>query len=609
MAILLAAIVALLPLTLAPHLLFYYDITPKVAILLVGAAVALPLGLRGDRTQSRGLRLFGILLIAQALSLALSTVFSTDRALSLGGSNWRRFGLIPQLAMLIVVWLAARYAAKGTDRVPWILRVIACAGIPAALYGILQYFGWDPVINPLAYHIGEAPLTIVRPPGTLGYVSYFATYLLSVIFAAVSLALVEKTRAWRFLGPAAGALGTAALILTGTRAAILGLVFGAVFLAVCLRPRLRARDIAAAVVVVTAGAAFYLSPPGQMLRSRVRWFVEDPAGGARLLLWRDSLRMAAAHWPAGWGPETFSPEFPQYQSAELARAHPDFYQESPHNIFLDALASQGVPGAVILVALTVLGFYVVRRAQDRKLAAGLGAAFAAVFVSQQFTSFVPVTAVYFYLTLGLLVALGAPSGHLPAPSIRNRTQRMVCFAGSMLLVVFAAQLLVADAGLNRVRDLIGAGKLQDAAGAYKFVERWEPPGMRTELWYSRAMGEAARRATDPNNGIMAWQQGLSAAVRAAQNDEERQNAWFNLAEFYAAQNDFAHTEQSLRAAIACAPDWFKPHWVLARLLVMGGRIEEAQSEARRAVDLDGGKTPEVTRTYKEIAAARTSFEK
>src|SRR5215472_11440261 len=84
MAILLAAIVALLPLTLAPHLLFYYDITPKIAILLLGAALALPLALRRGRARSRGLTLFGMLLVAQAVSVVLSTVFSADRALSVG---------------------------------------------------------------------------------------------------------------------------------------------------------------------------------------------------------------------------------------------------------------------------------------------------------------------------------------------------------------------------------------------------------------------------------------------------------------------------------------------------------------------------------------------
>ena len=73
--------------------------------------------------------------------------------------------------------------------------------------------------------------------------------------------------------------------------------------------------------------------------------------------------------------------------------------------------------------------------------------------------------------------------------------------------------------------------------------------------------------------------------------------------FYGRQNDLVHTEQSLRAAISCAPNWFKPHWLLAQVLRMTGRLQEARTEAVLAADLDGGKDREVARTAKEIIAA------
>jgi len=403
MAILLSAILALLPLILTPYVLFYWDITPKIVVLLVGVAIAGTLAWREGRAQSPVLRMLGWLLVAQAVSLGLSTAFSTDPALSLGGSAWRRFGLITQAALLLFTWIVAQYTAGSVDRCRQLLRVIAAAGIPAAIYGITQYFGWDPLIHPNAYHIGEPPFTIVRPPGTLGYVSYFATYLLSVIFAGVALVINEESRLWGLIGSVAGVLGAVALILTGTRAALLGLACGAVFLVVWLQPRMRARAILAGLVIVVALAGFYFSPAGQMLRSRVRWFIEDPAGGARPLLWRDSLRMVGTRWFAGFGPETFSINFPRYQSAELARAYPGFYQESPHNIFIDALAGQGVLGLAALAGVTALGFYAVRKVQDRRLAAALGAALTASLISQQFTSFTLPTALFFYLTVALLV--------------------------------------------------------------------------------------------------------------------------------------------------------------------------------------------------------------
>src|SRR5712692_691416 len=109
MGVLLSATVALLPLILAPHLLFYFDITPKILVLLVGTAMALPLTFRFARARSREMRWFELLLVAMAVSLIVSTLLSADRALSFGGSNWRRFGLLAQFSVLLLAWMAAQY--------------------------------------------------------------------------------------------------------------------------------------------------------------------------------------------------------------------------------------------------------------------------------------------------------------------------------------------------------------------------------------------------------------------------------------------------------------------------------------------------------------------
>ena len=50
---------------------------------------------------------------------------------------------------------------------------------------------------------------------------------------------------------------------------------------------------------------------------------------------------------------------------------------------------------------------------------------------------------------------------------------------------------------------------------------------------------------------------------------------------------------SLRQAILSSPTWFKPHWMLAQVLMTRGRREEAEAEAKLAVILNGGKNPEV----------------
>src|SRR5262245_48399136 len=118
MALLLSAIAVLVPLIITPGLLFYFDVTPKAAVLLIGTSIGLLPGIllpsrdllrRRDREGAAWPRLarsFAILLGLQALSLTAATVASPLWQLSVIGTNWRRFGLITYCALLVFALLA-----------------------------------------------------------------------------------------------------------------------------------------------------------------------------------------------------------------------------------------------------------------------------------------------------------------------------------------------------------------------------------------------------------------------------------------------------------------------------------------------------------------------
>src|SRR5450756_2625627 len=104
MQILVPLIVALVPLLITPNLLYYFDITPKIIALLLGAAVALLLYRENARNlvglfNTRLGRWFTLLVAGQWMLLAISTLASTHASLSLNGSNWRRFGLVTETAL------------------------------------------------------------------------------------------------------------------------------------------------------------------------------------------------------------------------------------------------------------------------------------------------------------------------------------------------------------------------------------------------------------------------------------------------------------------------------------------------------------------------------
>ena len=564
MPYLLAGAIAAIALILAPGTTFSFDIVPKLLVLLVAAALA-AFPLRRSRLL--------YLIILTLVSLAVSTALSPRPSLSFYGSAWRRYGALAQFAVLLLAWSISGVA----HRAGVFLRVVTAAGVITALYGIAQYFGWDPILPAAAYHVGEGVWTIVRPPSTLGYASYFATWLLFVIFW--SLALPGK------LARICLCIAIAALLLTGTRAAVLGLCAGAAAWCYWIGFRPSRRVIGASLLVLAAVGVFYFSPMGQPMRSRTRWFQEDPWGGARPLLWRDSLRAGLAHPLFGSGPETFTATFPHFESKELARQYPDFAHESPHNIFLDALVSQGLPGLLLLLAWCAIGFAAAWRSRSRHpaVSAALAAALAAGIVSQQFTVFTIPTAVIFFATVAL--AEGLQSEIAPA-------KRYFPFA--LPLLYFAARFALDDHALLLTRSALASGNLESAAAYYSHSRDGD------DLWYSRTLAALAGNAHSLPLRIRAMQEAIAVGQRATRTAEAPFNAWYSLSALRASQNDAAGTELCLRSAIEAHPNWFKPHWILAEALHAEGRNDEARREALTAADLDAEKHPEVARALHEI---------
>ena len=586
-----AAVLALTPLLILPFCFFYYDVTPKIAVALIGTAIALLLLLR-DSALNEVRRLwsdplgccFCLLTAAQLIWLLLSTVFSSDPALSWNGGNWRRFGFVSQCAVAVLAFLIASSCSPSRLRI--LLRAITVAGAAVALYGILQYFGVDPILPSASYHVGDGVLAIVRPPSTLGQADYFAGYLIYVVFLGAALAVTESRPVWKALAAVAAVGGSAAVVFSGTRGALLGLATGAVSLWIWKRPRFTRRHAILTAGLCAGGLMFYFAPAGLQLRARTQWAMEDLRGGARIWLWRDALRMAEKRWLIGFGTDTFGREFPRYQSVALSRAFPDFYHESPHNIFLDALVSEGIPGLAILAGFAVLGFVAAGRANvsQQRAAPFLTAALVAGLISNLFVCFTLPGALYFYATIAMLVSLATLPRNLVTESA-PKALRVPAFALSLTAVAmflyFTVRITASDVVLLRAKGDLEAGRIQDSIAAYTSSQRWHVAGSNDDLFFSRAL---ALRASQP---------AFLIARRAPEASEEPQNAWFNLAGFYANQNDAVDVEACLRRSVEASPTWFKSHWALAQLLMLIGRRPEALAEAMRAADLDGGKDPEV----------------
>jgi O-antigen ligase len=581
MAILLPLLVFLLPLLIAPGILFHYDITPKIVILCLTVAVCLALprqiaeGLAALWNRKGG-RWLCVLAGVQAFWYAAVTGMSQRPWFSLLGSNWRRMGLLTVIALCVFAVLAAAHLSKNPGAILSLLRAFVLATIIASIYGILQYFDIDPLQSALSYRANAGrSSTIVRPPGTLGHADYFGWWLAIALFCAVASARIEMTL-WRRAACLACVLSGVAIVLSGTRAAILAVAVGLVVLAVFSGIKPHRRHFTAGLLCAGLLLAFYFSPAGTRLRARVRWSKDEPIGGARPLLWRDSLRMAAARPWTGFGPETFATEFPRYQSIELARQFPDFYHESPHNTALDALTSEGIPGLLMALGWLMLGGYTGWRVRS-PLGAALASALVASGVASMFDAATAGPIFATLLAIAMLVALD-PEDLVSRPSFARRPVLAVSAPFAVCLGIFGASLALADFDLARFQRA-------PSVALYNAARRTALPGAAEDLYCAR------RLATDC--GAACAMAATDAAARATLTADNLPNAWYNLAMFSAEQNDGARVETALRTAASLAPNWFKPHWALASLLAMTGRGAVAREEAARAILLDAGKDSDV----------------
>jgi hypothetical protein len=579
---------ALIPLAIVPGLSFHYDTVPRIVLLAFGSAGLLFAPLRALWKQQAGRRLI-ILATAQIVWFGLAAAVSTRPWFSLLGSNWRRMGWATILALAVFTVCSAAVFAQKPDAIRSVLRAASIATLIAGIYGILQYFDIDPLQNPGAYHAYSGRMMIVRPPGTMGQADYFGWWLVVAAFCAVAHFRIDE-RHWRSTALAAAGVAAVAIVLTGTRAAMLGGAVGTAAFVTSSRSISWRRPLMLLAGSLVILAVFYVSPAGQRLRARVRWIGDEPVGGARPLLWRDSLQLALAHPIAGTGPETFAAAFPPYQSVELSRLLPDFYHESPHNMALDALTEQGVPGMLLACAWLMLAFRAGRDSRHPAVPALLGA----VAASGTAGVFGVATAGPIFATLlaiSILTALSAPAD-LPSPtSGRIHWPTLIWRALlSIPLVVFAVALGLSDFALARAYAI----PLADLAAA----PRDRPgriPGAGEDLLWSRRLSAACTPSRPQCIKVATL-----AAARATETTDNPALAFYNLAIFTSALGDAARVEQALRTASRLAPNWFKPHWSLANLLLLTGRNAEARAEAERAVTLDAGKDADVTETRQRV---------
>lgn len=325
--------------------------------------------------------------------LSASWAESSADALS-SATRW-----VLNLVMLFIVYIAVREA----KHVRWIFWAFIAGSLASAAMGILQGGG-----------------TADRLDGSGVNANELGEMLIISVSLAATLAFNRAVPPPGRLGAAiCVGLGVAALLATGSRGALVGLLVAALVAPVLVGPgrRVLALGFAAVALTVAGLALVTFAPPENVQRLTGQG---DQTGSGRTDIWRVGFRMFKANPVIGVGAGNFANANPRYllEPGVIRRSDHIIDQRLPaHNVYLQAAAELGTIG--LLMFLGLLGtalwqlllaarrFRAVRDRPSEMLARGLLIGLVG-YLSAMFFS----TAIYskqLWLMLAMAVAVGALS--------------------------------------------------------------------------------------------------------------------------------------------------------------------------------------------------------
>ena len=371
----------------------------------------------------------GIPLLLFALSACCATAFSVNLEFSLWGDPMRGESFFTIITYVLLSAVFA-FCIKTLDQAQRLLRALCFATILICLYGIVQFLCMQ--------LLGISPLQSFRPPelqqalhrhsfisGTMGNANFLGRYLVLMLplFAAfyARAAGLRQTLLWA----AASLLGFATLMLTYSRASLVGIVVaGLVFVMMtraagpACRRRLK-RLLGAGLILVLAIGLTSQMISGSSPRSFFNTFAnraveafdftEGDGLGTRLFTWRHSIPVILERPWFGHGPDTGFDALRMVNFEKVVRFNTIAILDHIHNNYLDIALTQGFIGLGAYLAILLIflcGLFKTIRApgvnpDTRMLLCGLFSGFAGCLVNDIFTFSTVSVSMTFWTLIGI----------------------------------------------------------------------------------------------------------------------------------------------------------------------------------------------------------------
>lgn len=513
--LLLAAAMALAPAAGVPNELMLQDTLKSILVSFAALLAALLFfwGRRGSADPVRWHPVAWLPLLLTAYALG-SMAWSHTYLAAVEAIRWFVFALL--------LWLALNGFTR--ERLPWVAWGVHAGAVVASLWTALQFWG-DFRLFP------QGP----NPASTFVNRNFFAEFVVCTLpFSALLLARARSTGAAVVLA-AGTSLVVVAILMTGTRAALIALWLQLLLVlpvvawrlvvpparamprgsgAACLGERSKtlfdrarwpaSRRAIVAAVLVGAVTGMGLVPSGNPsileegrgTTALERGFTRtasirpaDPSLQMRQVMWRATLRVIEARPLTGVGAGAWEAEVPLYQ-ADSQQLETDYYV---HNEVLQLLAEYGLAGALFLAGL--LGYLLSAAWQTWRLAGGTGAGegpwraaalsslLALLLVSNVgFPWRMASTGALFALCLGLLAASDARLGLPGRSGVRrlgwNRGRNAAALAATIACLLLAAFITQQAAQVERKIVQASQIALRISASGRPNDPRWAPAKAR-----------------------------------------------------------------------------------------------------------------------------------
>src|SRR3990172_10462416 len=338
----------------------------------------------------------------------ISTFTSIDKFTSISGYPSRlNGGLLSQFAYLAIFY--AGLVNLNFEKAKKLLIAAVMSALFVSLWGVAGHFGRDPSCLVLADTFTsdcwqEEFNPQLRIFSTLGQPNWLASYLVLILPFAIAFAMIFEKKLLKNFFAAVSVILFIALVMTTSRAGILGIFLGIASLAVFVG-RESIRDNFKVVRIILLGFLAAILIFGGFLFSRIGEIIsgdrisiigdqtsqqtetqvtQQPKGTEsseiRLIVWQGAIAAFKKRPVLGFGPETFAYLYYLYRPLSHNQITEwNFFYNKAHNEFLNYLATVGALGTFFYVAFLVSVFFVlfIRQREEEPgkkllIAAGLG---------------------------------------------------------------------------------------------------------------------------------------------------------------------------------------------------------------------------------------------